>query len=218
MTIATKIDQAISEMDTFPGQPSKWLSLLYGILDSLDAQKTLMTVCHTFKDPDAASTTGKATQQDLTSPGAMAGIVQPDLPRNIKSTLTDANASITSLTVTIVGVDINGDAATEVLTHAAANTQTGNTAFATVTSITTAVAGGTAGAGDVLDIGWGVKFGLMGDYKAVVKVTEDDADTGTGDITIDTTYNTVVFESAPDGTVDFMLWYTSYFSSDTTDS
>jgi hypothetical protein len=181
------------------------LARLIDILDDIAVQ----TVEQIWVAPLAATTTTKATQQDLQTPGAMASIVQPDYARNIVATLTDANASITSMTTTIVGTDLNGDAATEVLTHAAAGAQTGSVAFATITSITTAIVTGTAGAGDTMDIGHGVKMGLLGQVQStsMVKMLEDETDTGIGDVTVDTTYNTITFESAPNAALDFHAYY-----------
>ena len=92
--------------------------------------------------------------------GAETIAAQPDVPRNITGTLTDANDSVTS-TVTIRGLDIAGRIIEEVMEIAAGvgKVFTGTKIFATVTSV---VVSGTSGnaAGDTLSIGVGNVIGL----------------------------------------------------------
>jgi hypothetical protein len=163
-------------------------------------------------DPDARSTTGKATQYDLTGgAGVMAGIAQPDYPRNLVVTLTDENASVTALSITIAGTLSTGEAGTE--TKALADLTVGSTdlneAWSEIDSITIDSVSG-AGAGDTIDIGWGKKFGLSNAISAdsdIIKVNEDYDDADVDDLTISTTYNTVQFETDPNATHDYQVWY-----------
>jgi hypothetical protein len=93
----------------------------------------------------------------------------------------------------------------------AAKTSTGNIAFAGVpVAIITAITG-TGGAGDALDIGYDLKFGLLADIdieaNALVKVNMNDDDAGLLDGSVDATYNTITFETAPDATNDYEVLY-----------
>lgn len=110
-----------------------------------------------YVDVAAATTTGKATQLDLTAPAAMSGIVQPDIPRNLIYNITDANSSLSVVSIVAVGTGPDGAAVTETVTSL--TDYTGLKIFASITSITVATATG-AGAGDLLDIGHGDKFGV----------------------------------------------------------
>ena len=125
-------------------------------------------------------------------------------------TITDANASITALQVTITGTLAVGDLSqTEVSTVIVAGSTDLNEAWAHIDSITVdSVTGGTSD--DKLDVGWGNKFGLGNEITAssdIVKINEDETDTGVDDATISTTYNTIQFETAPDGAIDYSVWY-----------
>lgn len=108
----------------------------------------------------AATTTGKATQLDVSAgAAAMASLVQPDYPRNAVITFTDANASISAFQVDVVGTAWDGSALTEQFVFAGGLVQSGIKAFKSVTSVTlTSVTG--QGAGDTLDLGYGNAFGL----------------------------------------------------------
>lgn len=90
--------------------------------------------------------------------GAQVIAAQPDVPRSLTVTVTDANASITAGTVTIVGTDPQGRTVTEVLTLPTL-TLTGTKIFASVTSVTVASLAGAA-AGDTITVGVGNKIGL----------------------------------------------------------
>lgn len=176
-----------------------------------------MAATVTLVDAQAASTTGQATQHDLTTlvggAGVMIGIVDPDVPRNIVINHTDGDASISAFTVTVVGIDVNGDAATEVFTFAGGLDQVGSVAWATVTSITMSGYVGHAAA-DTLDIGYGVKYGvpvpdgasaLDFDHLAVAHVEEVPA-------AEDATYGTFTPTTAADGTKDITVTYSYLLS------
>lgn len=167
-----------------------------------------------WTNPDARTTTGKATQFDLDATGALAGIVQPDYPRNLVITLTDGDASVTALQITITGTLATGETEqTEIvdMDDLAVGSTDLNEAWAHIDSITVdSVTGGAAA--DKIDIGWGKKFGLGNSIDAssdVIKVNEDNDDSGVSDATLSTTYNTIQFETDPDAAHDYQVWYTT---------
>ena len=161
-------------------------------------------------NPDAASPSGKATQFDLDATGALAGIVQPDYPRNVQLTITDGNASLTALQVTVTGTLATGETSqTEVCTETAAGTHTLSKAFAHIDSIT--VDSQTGGeAADKLDVGYGTLFGLGNSIDAatdVIKVNIDLDDDPVASQTIDTTYDTIEFGTVPNAAHDYEVFY-----------
>lgn len=165
--------------------------------------------CYTLNKPAAATTSAKATQYDLTGGnGSLAGIVQPDVPRNVVINFTDADTGITAFTVTVNGTDASGAAQSEEFVFAGGLEQNGVKAFATISSIVlTNLAG--AGAGDTLDIGHGVIYGVPingGASFSVKKLAVDGAD----DIIAaqSATYNTFTPTTAANGTKCITVWYT----------
>jgi hypothetical protein len=99
--------------------------------------------------------------------GALTIAAQPDVPRNITVTLTDANASITAGTCTVVGTDCLGRAVTEVMDITDGLSFTGTKIFASVTSATIADTAGTPATGvDVVTVGVGNVIGLPFDITA----------------------------------------------------
>ena len=113
--------------------------------------------------------------------GALTIAAQPDYARTLRAILTDANASITGATVTIFGMDQNGEGISDVLTFTAAGTVEGVKAFAHVTSATWALTAGTATAtDDKIAIGVSGKLGLTSvpgaKIKRVIKATFDGGD------------------------------------------
>jgi hypothetical protein len=117
---------------------------------------------------------------------------QPDLPRPLKASITDANASMTLLVLTIVGLDENSRGISEVLLWTKSSTLSisGTKNFKYVESITvTNIAGN--GAGDVLNIGYGdtTTGKVFLDYKPIKKGSETVKNTaGTTTYTRDTDY------------------------------
>lgn len=157
----------------------------------------------------AATTSGKSTQYDVNAgAGALAGVVQPDVPRNVIVNFTDANASISAFQLDFVGTAQDGSAVTEQFVFAGGLDQTGSKIFATITSITlTSVTGQSAG--DVLDIGHGDKLGLplpagssgLGIVKLKVDGTQEAA------AATDTTNNSFTPTTLANGTRDYEVWY-----------
>jgi len=161
-------------------------------------------------NPDARSTSGKATQFDLDATGALEGISQPDYPRNLVLTITDADTSLTALQVTITGTLATGETEqTEVFTETGAGSHDLNKAWAHIDSITVdSVSGGAAA--DKLDVGWGKKFGLgnaIDDDDDIIKVNIDEDDSPVSSQTISTTYDTIQFTTDPNAAHDYQVWY-----------
>lgn len=100
--------------------------------------------------------------------GACTVAAQPDYPRNLRGILTDANATITSATLTIFGQDQNGVPISDVLTFSAAGSQYTVKAFSKVTSVTWALVSGTVTTtSDTIALGYGTKLGLIAAPNAV---------------------------------------------------
>jgi hypothetical protein len=214
-TIQSKIDHLNSEMGKNLGNPSLWLSVLMDILDDLRTQDNVIQ--QRWTAPSTPATTDAATQNDLVGkaqancPIAVVGESAPDFPRNIVVTGTQLTGA-TSVVGTIVGKDQFGVEQTETWTvTTAAKTFTGSIAFSGVNVIVVTTITGTGGAGDLLDFGFGAKFGLNGNVvseaDAIIKLNLDDADSGVADSTVDATYNTIIFETAPNNTRNFEAWY-----------
>lgn len=120
----------------------------------------MFTIADTLGAPIVATANRIATSADFAN-GAPAIAAQPDTPRNLTATLTDANASVTAGTLTITGLDPQGNAVTESVGFAALRTGwIGTKIFASVTALAIAgVVGATAGT-DVVVMGVGSVIGL----------------------------------------------------------
>jgi hypothetical protein len=172
-----------------------------------------MTGFASFWEPDAVSANSGAaaivTEVDMntltgytTAAGGAATVAaQADYARNLLVFITDANASVTGGTVTVVGTDQNGEGISEdfTMTGGGTETLTGSKAFAHVTSVTVKSVTGTAGAGDKVAVGIGNKLGLPASpdaiYGRLVKATYDGGDESG---TFNATYGTY----APAGTLN----------------
>lgn len=73
---------------------------------------------------------------------------QPDVPRNITIAVTDTTPSVVAGTITVTGLDVNGNTITEVLDLSTGLTLTGTKVFASVSSVVSASATVLGGAGD----------------------------------------------------------------------
>lgn len=93
--------------------------------------------------------------------GSLAIANQPDTPRNVTCTLTDANASVTAGTITVTGRDPEGNLITEVITAAQARAGfVGTKIFASITSVVIAGSVGQQAGVDVVVVGVGTVIGL----------------------------------------------------------
>ncbi|MFA6972955.1 MAG: hypothetical protein WC208_16350 [Gallionella sp.] len=109
---------------------------------------------------DSGTIVASAALSGLTA-GVMTVAAQPDYPRTLRGYLTDANATITNGTLTIVGTDQNGVGISDVLTFTAAGAQTSVKAFAKVVSVTWALVTGTVTTtSDTMSLGYGASLGL----------------------------------------------------------
>lgn len=131
-------------------------------------------------------------------------------PRNIVAVISFAHGGATStVTGTLVAYGYNnlGQYTTETLTIST-NSATGSVAWRTITSYLltiTAISGASTDA--AVNIGSGVKIGLPLDVLAsndIVKCIEGGALTTT--FTVDSTYNSITFVNAPNGTNDYQVW------------
>ena len=78
----------------------------------------------------------------------------PDVARNVRITITDADYSITAFTLTVAGKDYRGTAQTEVFYWAGGLIQEGEKLFTSITSVTNTTMTGNSTA-DTLDVGFG---------------------------------------------------------------
>lgn len=146
----------------------------------------LMSAFRVFTKPIVAEAADSGTYVTSVSistltAGALTIAAQPDYPRTVRGYLTDANASITGATVTIVGVDQNGVGISDTLTFTAAGAKTTVKAFAHITSATWALVSGTVtGSSDTISLGAGASLGLVAPpgaiYEKLIKAGFDGAD------------------------------------------
>lgn len=108
----------------------------------------------TGEDTDADQVVDGVDISATVSGGTLTITAQPDKPRVLTLTITDANSSITDFILTVLGSDENDVACEEVFLSGRGLVQTGKQIFKRVTSVTmTAITGN--GASDVLDLGVG---------------------------------------------------------------
>ena len=103
--------------------------------------------------------------------GALTIAAQPDVPRNLTCTLTDANDSVAGV-CTFIGTDAQGRAVTEVMTVDTGDgkVMTGTKIFASVTSCTITGTSGALSGTDVVTVGVGKVIGLPWDLTASAEV------------------------------------------------
>ena len=206
--ISNKIDRLMNQMALGVDQ-RQWNPILESILDDLRGR----AIHQTWTNPDAATTTGGSAQKDLdtiVAGYAATSVITLDYPRSVNVTGVISNGAITELLVTFTGTDIFGNVVTETLTINADETVQGSVIFATVTGIAITGTFATGGAaGDTLDTGFGLKFGLLANVESdcMVKMNEDNDDSGKGDVTIDAVNNSITFETAPNAVHDYDAWY-----------
>jgi hypothetical protein len=171
-----------------------------------------------MQNPAAATTTGGATQLDISSgsTGTMLSLVQPKEPRNVKVTITDGDASISAYTLVFTGKSPSGDAVTETFHFSDGLTPTGSVVFASLSSVVISALVGN-GAADTLDFGYGSKLGVqvpLGSTSLVIeKLTCDDTIEAAS--ATDTTNNSFTPTTALNGAHDYEVWY-SYVSANST--
>ncbi len=137
---------------------------------------------------------------------------QPDVPRNVTITVTDADTSITAGLVTVSGITPQGVRTTEVFNITNGLTQTGRTIFAVVSSVViSGVAGSDGGTTDVITVGVGNRIGLAAPIqapKAVAHVYLDGARVTTPVIHLGDNSSAVDASSATyNGTKQLVVFY-----------
>lgn len=141
----------------------------------------------------------------LPSNVALTLALQPDVARKLQVNVVTGS---TAGTLTLVGVDQNGNAATQAISIIAAGTTITDKAYATLTSAT--ISGGSGFAGTV-SIGLGAALGLPTNNSpaatafAVYKAQVNGLNEAVG--TVDTTAMTIAPTTAADGAHSFAFWY-----------
>lgn len=160
-------------------------------------------------DVPAAVADKIVTSVDITNT-SLTIVDQPDMPRTLKFTITDGDASISAYTITVTGVNGHGGATIETLTFADGLTPESKYAYATVSSIVVTDLVGNV-AGDTVVVGTANKLGLSNVITRIgygYKYTLNGVDTTIP--TIDTTYSTIdVSGNAPDASKDYTINYRS---------
>lgn len=157
----------------------------------------------------AATTTGGITQLSLSGAGPFTavGLVSPLTPRNVRITVTDANASITAFTIRVTGTAPDGTVVSEVFKFAGGLVQTGVVVFATITQVYAIVTGGAAG--DTLDLGYQTKLGLPVPFGSTELTIEKlkVGDVNEAASAVDQVNNSFTPTTAPNGTNDYEVWF-----------
>jgi hypothetical protein len=157
----------------------------------------------------ACAIVAAASISGLTAGALTVALATPDFPRNLVCYLVDANGSITAGTVTITGLDQNGEAQTEVIAITGTTVMTGLRAWSKVTSATWALVSGTVTTtDDTIAVGVGNKLGLPAGpgavYEEMLTSTFDgDADAGT----FNKTYGTYLPAGTMNGAKEVELVY-----------
>lgn len=170
-----------------------------------------------FMDVVAASTIHLLNAEDIS---AYAGgetpsvLAQPDVPRNVIVTATDAVAETPVLTMSIIisGINARGVSVSETFVTSGSETKIGNVAFATITSQEIDLIAGN-GVGDTLSIGIGYKLGLSNVINTASDVYKIKKNNVNADVAVDNvnvsngTYDMSVITL--DNGDDFTIWYKS---------
>ena len=188
-----------------------------GDVDLESASTTITDVIFSRREPRsgyvyyqniaAATTSALCTQNTaLDSAGAIAGEASPDVPRKLRIVTVDDAGDDLAGTVTLTGLNVEGEQITEVVTIVA-GTDTHDTTQAFATFVTgTHDFGATATAtDDTLDIGQDTSVALPSKNAVPILVIS----TGTVETitTKDPDEGTIDFIDAPDGTSDYEVWY-----------
>lgn len=161
------------------------------------------------KVTDTAGTLVTTVALSSLTAGALTIAAQPDYPRTIVGFLTDANTSITGGTLTITGLDQNGEGITDILTFTAAGAKDGVKAFSKITSATWALTGGTVTTtDDTIALGFGQAIGLPSAPGATIdrlitSIFDDAPEAGT----FNATYGTYIPAGTMNGVKHLELTY-----------
>jgi len=202
--------------------------ILIGIMDGVFDSTTAVYPRQTLTGYTPDTTTGKSQRycylQNITAKAAgnactqkdLNGVVstftavaplQPDVPRNIKITFTDGNASISAFSVLVTGTGMSGATVTETFVFANGLVQEGSVIFAKLTSIVcTALVGN--GAGDTFDAGWQDKIGLPNGAQGgltIVKLVSNAVEEAAA--ATDAVNGSFTPTTATNATNDYEVWY-----------
>lgn len=210
-----------AKVDSYPahnGTPGQDDVLLYMNMTDADGSRTrhinvgyLMSYLN-FQESwtmlGARTTSGKASQYPLTTNGTLGNMTQPDYPRNVVFTVTDADASLSDVWVCVNGTGSVGNASTtEYFNCTLQGTYEGSIPFAHIASIEV-IAEYCTDTSDTIDFGYGNWFGtanrLGSAYKYTVNGTQDNATTY---ITRNASTYAIKFADVPDGTGNRTVWY-----------
>lgn len=183
-------------------------SVLAGSLETIFARSVQDSGYSYLQNIVAAGTTGLVTQvTDLSSPGSATVAAQPDVPRNVVLTLTDAADDDLAGEAVVTGEDVFGRVISETFTvEAGTLSYVGSKAFAKITS-TTFDFGATGTNADTLDLGQGAKLGLSYPGLEIVKLVSGGTEEAAS--AVDADNGTFTPTTAPNGTNDYEVWYKS---------
>ena len=160
-----------------------------------------------YQNIAAATTTGLCTQNTaLNVAGALAGEASPDVPRKLVITTVDNAGDDLAGTVTLTGLDVDGEQITEVVTIAAGtDSHTTENVFATFTAGTFDFGETAEATNDTLDIGQATAVGLPSKNAVPIKIVSGGSEEAAS--SIDPDQGALVFTTAPNGTNDYEVWY-----------
>ncbi len=187
---------------------------------TITASAGFMNYTQTFIDPATASATAYDTAS-ISTTTLVAGATTLTLangdytdmihPRNVVAVIDFATGIATTTvagTLLITGVNTRGTASTESLT-VSTNSATGSVAWSTITSLVwtiTSVTGRESAENANLKLGSGVKMGIDNDVTAAADITKViEAGSLTTTYTLNTTYDTISFVTAPNGSNDYTV-------------
>lgn len=155
----------------------------------------------------APGTTGLCTENvTLNTPGELAGEVSPDVPRKLVLTLVDNAGDDLAGTVTLTGLNVEGEEITETITVVAETVSyTTENVFATFTEGTHDFGETGTATDDTLNIGQGAAIGLPSKNAVPILVVS----TGTVETpaSTDPDQGALTFTDVPDGSSDYEVWY-----------
>jgi len=206
-------------VDTYPthnGTPGQNDMLYYlNMTDAAGSRSRSITVGYlmrylnfqeSWSNIEARSTSGKASQYPFTTNGSMGNLTQPDYPRNVVFTITDADSSLGNVTICVNGTGSWGNSSTtEYFNQTTPGEYNGSIPFAHIASVEVQADG--AAAADTLDLGYGNYFGTANRIESVYKYNVNATDNATSNLAINATMYSIYFGDVPDGTGNRTIWY-----------
>lgn len=155
----------------------------------------------------AAGTTGLCTENvTLNTPGALAGVANPDVPRKIVLTLVDNAGANLAGTVTLTGQSVEGETFSEVITVSAGTVSyTTSRVFAKLTSGSHNFGATGVATDDTLNLGQSAVLGLPARNATIVKLVTDGTEEAASASDPDDGGFTPT--TAPNAARDYEVWY-----------